>query len=154
MFQPFLVRLARPLVMISLIFEIDFEQIILTSTKIYFINPMIGRLEPRIIQIAILIIIFVIIKNGTIKLQIQTLVQRNENVSWWCICTYGKLTILSWWLKWCRKNEISKRFFKRNSNPGIAWNNLFGCASLWQLHWIRDSQYLFHLSSFQAIYSL
>ena len=81
MFQPFLVRLARPLVMISLIFEIDFEQIILTSTKIYFINPMIGRLEPRIIQIAILIIIFVIIKNGTIKLQIQTLVQRNENVS-------------------------------------------------------------------------
>ena len=67
--------------MISLIFEIDFEQIILTSIKIYFINPMIGRLEPRIIQIAILIIIFVIIKNGTIKLQIQTLVQRNENVS-------------------------------------------------------------------------
>ena len=81
MFQPFLVRLARPLVMISLIFEIDFEQIILTSTKIYFINPMIGRLEPRIIQIAILIIIFVIIKNGTIKLQIQTTVQRNENAS-------------------------------------------------------------------------
>ena len=81
MFQPFLVRLARPLVMISLIFEIDFEQIILTSTKIYFINPMIGRLEPRIIQIAILIIIFVIIKNGTIKLQIQTTVQRNEHVS-------------------------------------------------------------------------
>ena len=42
---------------------------------------MIGRLEPRIIQIAILFIIFVIIKNGTIKLQIQTKVQRNENVS-------------------------------------------------------------------------
>ena len=42
---------------------------------------MIGRLEPRIIQIAILIIIFVIIKNGTIKLQIQTTVQRNEHVS-------------------------------------------------------------------------
>ena len=41
---------------------------------------MIGRLEPRIIQIAILIIIFVIIKNGTIKLQIQTTVQRNGTV--------------------------------------------------------------------------
>ena len=44
--------------MISLIFEIDFEQIILTSTKIYFINPISGG----IIQKAILIIIFNIIK--------------------------------------------------------------------------------------------
>ena len=43
-------------------------------------------MEPRIIQIAILIIIFVIIKNGTLKFEIQTLVQRNENVMiYFCI---------------------------------------------------------------------
>lgn len=48
---------------------------------------------------------------------------------------------MSWWLKWCRKNEVSKKFLKRNSNAGDVTTDM-----------IRDSQYLFHLSSFQALF--